>query len=102
MVVDAGFGDKGDAAAELAVTIGNKAGVFFPRHNFIGVAINMQEGHFGGSERGEIVHRVFCVGASLSIRLEAVAVQDELPIAIAAGFGVTESPTYRTPSTLAN
>src|SRR5580765_2145159 len=69
-------------AAKLPITFGDYACVFVPRHNFVSITINMEQWHLSLSKRLEIIHGIVRISLGFSIRLETIAFQDQLPIAV--------------------
>ena len=53
MMADAGLADERDVAAEFFVACGDEAGVFVPRHDVIGIAIDVQQRHLVPGQRDE-------------------------------------------------
>ena len=55
MMVAIGFAYQFYLAAQLPITFGDHACVFVPRHNFISITINVEQGHFRVSKWPKII-----------------------------------------------
>ena len=90
---DAGLGDQRDVAAELAITLGDHARVLVPGHHVVGIAVDVQQRHLGLGQRLPDCRPDSSVGQRFGFVREAVAFQDQLPVAGAAlAFALAARP----------
>ncbi len=80
VVADARLDNHFDRTAESLVPLFDELRVLLERHDVVGVAANVQEGHLQLCQRGEVVDRVELIGQGLGLG-EAVGVETAFPIA---------------------
>ena len=79
VVPDAGFWHQRDVPAKFFVTLCKDAGVFFPRHDGVSLAVNVEQRDVRVGQRLQVIDGILVVGDGFGVGFEVKSFQHVLP-----------------------